>query len=31
MLESFNQLAQIGATGDGGVNRPALSESHLAA
>jgi N-carbamoyl-L-amino-acid hydrolase len=31
MLESFNQLAQIGATADGGINRPALGESHLAA
>jgi len=27
----FDSLAQIGATGDGGVNRPALSEAHLAA
>ena len=27
----FDALAQIGATGDGGVNRPALSEAHLAA
>ena len=31
MLESFNQLALIGATADGGVHRPALSEAHLAA
>jgi beta-ureidopropionase / N-carbamoyl-L-amino-acid hydrolase len=31
MLAAFNELAQIGATGDGGVNRPALSEAHLAA
>ena len=31
MLESFNQLALIGATGDGGVNRPTFSEAHLAA
>ena len=31
MLESFNQLASIGATADGGVHRPALSEAHLAA
>lgn len=31
MLASFNELASIGATGDGGVHRPALSESHLAA
>jgi N-carbamoyl-L-amino-acid hydrolase len=27
----FEALAQIGATGDGGVHRPALSETHLAA
>src|SRR3990170_2577866 len=27
----FDALAQIGATGDGGVNRPALSEAHLEA
>jgi N-carbamoyl-L-amino-acid hydrolase len=27
----FEALAQIGSTGDGGVNRPALSEAHLAA
>ena len=31
MLAAFNELASIGATGDGGVHRPALSESHLAA
>ena len=31
MLAAFNQLALIGATGDGGVNRPTFSESHLAA
>ncbi|MBI3738849.1 MAG: Zn-dependent hydrolase [Chloroflexi bacterium] len=31
MLAAFNQLALIGATGDGGVNRPALSEAHLEA
>ena len=31
MLAAFNELAQIGATSDGGVNRPALSEAHLAA
>jgi beta-ureidopropionase / N-carbamoyl-L-amino-acid hydrolase len=31
MLESFNQLASIGATTEGGVHRPALSEAHLAA
>jgi len=30
-LEDFNALAQIGATGDGGVNRPVFSEAHLAA
>ncbi|TET85599.1 MAG: Zn-dependent hydrolase [Anaerolineales bacterium] len=30
-LEDFNALAQIGATGDGGVNRPTFSEAHLAA
>ncbi|MGH2593925.1 MAG: Zn-dependent hydrolase [Anaerolineae bacterium] len=29
--EDFDALAQIGSTGDGGVNRPALSESHLEA
>jgi len=27
----FDVLAQIGSTGDGGVNRPALSETHLEA
>ena len=27
----FEALAQIGATGDGGVHRPALGEAHLAA
>jgi len=27
----FDTLAQIGSTGDGGVNRPALSEAHLEA
>jgi allantoate deiminase len=27
----FDALAQIGATGDGGVNRPALSQTHLEA
>jgi N-carbamoyl-L-amino-acid hydrolase len=27
----FDRLAQIGATGDGGVNRPALSPAHLEA
>jgi N-carbamoyl-L-amino-acid hydrolase len=31
MLASFSQLALIGATPEGGVNRPALSEAHLAA
>src|SRR6187431_1134921 len=31
MLAAFNQLASIGATEQGGVHRPALSESHLAA
>lgn len=31
MLAAFNELAQVGATGDGGVNRPTFSEAHLAA
>ena len=31
MLAAFDQLALIGATGDGGVNRPTFSEAHLAA
>lgn len=31
MQSAFDELAQIGATGDGGMNRPALSETHLAA
>jgi len=31
MLESFNQLALIGTTAEGGVNRPTFSEAHLAA
>ena len=31
MLDSFTQLASIGATADGGVNRPTFSEAHLAA
>lgn len=31
MLDSFNGLALIGATADGGVNRPTFSEAHLAA
>src|SRR5215216_6302117 len=31
MLSAFNELAQIGATGDGGVHRPTFSEAHLAA
>ena len=29
--DDFDTLAEIGSTGDGGVNRPALSEAHLAA
>jgi beta-ureidopropionase / N-carbamoyl-L-amino-acid hydrolase len=31
LREHFEALAGIGSTGDGGVNRPALSEAHLAA
>src|SRR5688572_24878912 len=31
MLAAFNRLALIGATGNGGVNRPTFSEAHLAA
>lgn len=31
MSASFNQLALIGATAEGGVNRPSLGEAHLAA
>ena len=31
MLSAFNELAQIGSTGDGGVHRPTFSEAHLAA
>jgi N-carbamoyl-L-amino-acid hydrolase len=31
MLAAFNELARIGATSDGGVNRPTFSEAHLAA
>ena len=31
MLAAFNELSQFGATGDGGVDRPALSWAHLAA
>src|SRR6185503_7996630 len=31
MLASFNELALIGATAEGGVNRPTFSEAHLAA
>jgi beta-ureidopropionase / N-carbamoyl-L-amino-acid hydrolase len=31
MLDSFNQLASIGATADSGVDRPTFSEAHLAA
>ena len=31
MLAAFNELAQIGTTGDGGVHRPTFSDAHLAA
>ncbi len=31
MLVTFNELAQIGATMDGGVDRPTFSDAHLAA
>src|ERR1044071_3861519 len=31
MLAAFNELSQIGATGDGGVHRPTFSAAHLAA
>ena len=31
MLDTFNQLALIGATGDGGVSRVTFSEEHLLA
>jgi len=31
MLAAFNELAQIGTTGDSGVHRPTFSEAHLAA
>jgi beta-ureidopropionase / N-carbamoyl-L-amino-acid hydrolase len=31
LKRNFEALAKIGATGDGGVHRPALSEAHLAA
>ncbi len=31
MRRAFDQLAGFGATGDGGVNRPTFSETHLAA
>lgn len=31
MLAAFHELASIGATPEGGVHRPALSEAHLAA
>lgn len=31
MAASFDQLALIGATAEGGVHRPAFRESHLAA
>ncbi len=30
MLAAFDELAAIGSTGDGGVNRPTFSEAHLA-
>lgn len=30
-LKDFNSLAQIGATEEGGINRPTFSEAHLAA
>ena len=30
MLAAFNELALIGATGDGGVHRPTFSKAHLA-
>ena len=30
MLAAFDELAVIGSTGDGGVNRPTFSEAHLA-
>ena len=31
MLAAFNELSEIGAIGDCGVNRPTFSEAHLAA
>ena len=31
MQTAFDELAEIGSTGDGGVNRPTFSEAHLAA
>ena len=31
LQEDFDALAQIGSTGDGGINRPTFSEAHLAA
>src|SRR5690349_143626 len=31
MLAAFDELAKIGATGEGGVHRPTFSEAHLAA
>ena len=31
LLNSFNELASIGATGDGGVHRPTFNEAHLTA
>ena len=31
LLDAFNQLASIGATADGGVDRPTFSEAHLEA
>jgi beta-ureidopropionase / N-carbamoyl-L-amino-acid hydrolase len=31
MLAAFNELARIGATDEGGVNRPTFSKAHLAA
>src|SRR5919201_6197718 len=31
MRAAFNELANIGATSEGGVNRPTFSEAHLAA
>lgn len=31
LFDSFSALSLIGATGDGGVNRPSLSQAHLAA